>query len=467
MIKLKDYQIDGVNFLISNKFAILADEAGLGKTHQACAAAKLAGCSVGVFAPLSTLKQWQNHLEQHGCEVLFCLTNSDSSVDKCTKDGVYPNLLIFDEIHKKAGNTKFSQKVISYVRCGAGKRFIWGLSASPVRDGKIINAWLIYALLKLSIKNEIPKYSEFETRYAEWEQVKFSQYSKAKKWIANKNEIVFYNGVKPHILQRVYDDVGKTQQVEFTQISAPRFDVIEAFIANSLENNENVIEEVDKLLNLSVAEILVKLRVLAAQNSTETTIKALQNHNDSVIVFSSFIEPLKTIQKELEKQCVASVLVYGGVVKKQRDLSYQQFRDGEVSVLLATYGTTSTGVDYPEKDSIIFNDLPYEATELHQAIMRIVRMNSSKSSLNKSFEFVYSNNFIDDFILATLSKKYHNLINFVKTPSLKNIPKLSPDDTTKLLVFLIKAAFDSCLHRNVQENLDLNSYYEDCEDYDY
>ena len=68
---LRDYQIEGVNWLKSNKFGILADDMGLGKTVQTIKAMEslfdedlIQNCII--VAPLSLQKNWENEIKKMG-----------------------------------------------------------------------------------------------------------------------------------------------------------------------------------------------------------------------------------------------------------------------------------------------------------------------------------------------------------------------------------------------------------------
>jgi hypothetical protein len=89
---------------------------------------------------------------------------------------------------------------------------------------------------------------------------------------------------------------------------------------------------------------------------------------------------------------------------------------------LTTFGTTSTGVDFPDINHTVFNDMPLESTQLHQAIMRTVRINSRDSVESKQFDFINNATIIDEWVLALLAVKVTNLRQFVTVPTLAAIP---------------------------------------------
>ena len=105
MKQLKDFQKTGVQFMISQKTALLADDMGLGKTVQAATVIKELKCKRALVLTLATLKfNWERELKSWirddlKCQVVLHVADKiDQSADViiCNYD-----LVIYKEIRKQ------------------------------------------------------------------------------------------------------------------------------------------------------------------------------------------------------------------------------------------------------------------------------------------------------------------------------------------------------------------------------
>jgi superfamily II DNA or RNA helicase len=414
------HQEEAIERLTTSPFLILADEAGLGKTFTALQAVKLLEGTVGVFAPKSTLSQWKATAEKLDIldNVKFIATNSYQSASKRLQScELPPSILILDEAHQGAGDTKFAKAIINYVRGGAGATNVWLLTASPIRDGKIINAWLIYALLKWKNEGKFPNYYEFQRRYGAFNELGF--------YIGNKNDAVFAANIAPYMLRRTYEDIGKSQNVKFSQyLHKLQSDWVDITLQSYMEEAaQNAVEswcDEEKAPEIHLISILLHLRQKLALAATTKTLELLGNGEKSVLVFSNFCAPLEVLSQNLN--AVSHAVVYGDTKEAERKRIFSDFNNRKIKILLTTFGTTSTGVDFPDINHTIFNDMPLESTQLHQAIMRTVRISSRDSVESKLFEFINNATIIDEWVLALLATKVTNLRQFVTVPTLAAIP---------------------------------------------
>ena len=155
---LRDYQIEGVNWLKSNKFGILADDMGLGKSVQTIKAMEslfdeeiIQNCII--VAPLSLQKNWENEIKKWAPLLKFKrLKSSDSSDTAILKilgsskilitnyenlrnssqyfKNIDFDLMIADEVHKiRKSDSQISQAIFDFKK----KRF-WGLTGTPIEN---------------------------------------------------------------------------------------------------------------------------------------------------------------------------------------------------------------------------------------------------------------------------------------------------------------------------------------------
>lgn len=441
MITLEPHQEKALPILRSRQFTLLNFEAGLGKTYTA-----LAACyphnTVGIIAPKSTLEQWQRSAKQMGITPMFVSTNSFQAVQKITD---YPSILIIDEIHQQAGNTKFAKKVLDLIEMGAGSLHIWGLSASPIRDGKILNAWLIYAIIS-RIHGRYPTYWQFSRKYGLFD-------NNTGFYLGNNphQESLFYNVVNEFMITVTYEDIGKSQDVQYQYLITPYQgdfvkETFDKFEYRSVTDNEFALDEdfdeyeEDEFNFLTFLGFIRRELMLHAVPLTFNKIK--DGNGEKVIVFADYISPLLELEKLLKREKISVVVVTGQT--KHRDKKFSDFKDGEIQVLLTTYGVTATGVDFPKVNKTIFMGLPLQATQLHQSVMRTVRLTSTTPIHEKEFIIISQGTVIDQWNLALLAAKIHSLKKFVTMPVFKTMP--DAELTRKQAIAYLQNELDNARH---------------------
>jgi SNF2 family DNA or RNA helicase len=160
---LRDYQADGVKFLTSRHRAILADEAGLGKTRQALTAALQRGQGVLVVCPAVAVGVWQREFAQWAPTVKVLTQENSKPVaapgpgealvttyDRCAlasgERGRWAAIL--DEAHLlKNRKTKRFARVLAAL--GRTNGPVWAMTATPIlRDPE--DLWGLLTVLGLT-----------------------------------------------------------------------------------------------------------------------------------------------------------------------------------------------------------------------------------------------------------------------------------------------------------------------------
>ena len=157
LTQLRNYQIQGVEWLLKNNKGILADDMGLGKTLQVIKSIQILLeikeiQKVLVACPISLIKNWEEELSKWSPEIKFKRVTSDSSNIEVLKaldssDVIITNyenirsnpelfekfefdLIVADEVHKmrkiQSKLSKSFEKIIS-------KKF-WALTGTPIEN---------------------------------------------------------------------------------------------------------------------------------------------------------------------------------------------------------------------------------------------------------------------------------------------------------------------------------------------
>jgi SNF2 family DNA or RNA helicase len=149
------------------------------------------------------------------------------------------------------------------------------------------------------------------------------------------------------------------------------------------------------------AEITVKVSsaVSKAKFTADYVSEALQSDEGPIIVFSDHRKPLDMMELELSNYRVKQIT--GDVSMQKRQEINDMFNNGQLDVLLGTFGAMSTGINLTASNLMIINDLPWEVASLDQAMKRHHRMGQKRAC--RVVHVLGSS--VDDLILKSLTAK--------------------------------------------------------------
>ena len=111
---------------------------------------------------------------------------------------------------------------------------------------------------------------------------------------------------------------------------------------------------------------------LYEQNKKEI-IRMIKDATKKTVIFSTLLEVVDYISKDLEKQGIKNVKIVGGSGDRMKLI--QQFKnDEETEVLIATSQTLSTGVTLIEANQMFFFGTPWRSADYNQCCDRIYRI---------------------------------------------------------------------------------------------
>ena len=298
--KLKNYQLEGVKWLIKKDKAILADDMGLGKTLQVLKSIQILFArkeikKVLVVCPVSLIKNWEEEIIKWTPDITYQRVSSSSTNIETLKaidisnivitnyenirsdPSIYEkfefDLVVADEVHKVR---RIQSKLSKSFRSIIGKKF-WALTGTPIENNidDLINLsqYIIPGTLSTSDKN--------------------------------RSQLVVREVIKPYVLRRNKNQV-LSELPEVIEVDVP--------IDLSLEQRKLYDEIWSKRSNISKKSgsffgVLSKLRAICdgTQEYTKNSkvIKAYEivekilSKNEKVIIFSYYIEPLKAMENLL------------------------------------------------------------------------------------------------------------------------------------------------------------------------
>jgi len=128
---------------------------------------------------------------------------------------------------------------------------------------------------------------------------------------------------------------------------------------------------------------VTKTKVAAAVAKAEFTAKyivdMIAEDVGPILVFSDHIAPCKEIYDRLTAKTIGCKVVTGEMAAEQRADIYSEFQKGKCPVLIATVGSSSTGINLTRASHTVFNDIPWAASDLQQAVKRIHRLGQDKT----------------------------------------------------------------------------------------
>lgn len=109
------------------------------------------------------------------------------------------------------------------------------------------------------------------------------------------------------------------------------------------------------------------------ENNKDHIIEMINNATKKTVIFSTLLEVVDYISKDLEKQGVGNVKIVGGSGDRMDKI--QTFKNNEdVQVLIATSQTLSTGVTLTEANQMFFFGTPWRSADYNQCCDRIYRI---------------------------------------------------------------------------------------------
>ena len=401
--KLKNYQLEGVKWLIKKDKAILADDMGLGKTLQVLKSIQILFArkeikKVLVVCPVSLIKNWEEEIIKWTPDITYQRVSSSSTNIETLKaidisnivitnyenirsdPSIYEkfefDLVVADEVHKVR---RIQSKLSKSFRVIIGKKF-WALTGTPIENNidDLINLsqYIIPGTLSTSDKN--------------------------------RSQLVVREVIKPYVLRRNKNQV-LSELPEVIEVDVP--------IDLSLEQRKLYDEIWSKRSNISKKSgsffgVLSKLRAICdgTQEYTKNSkvIKAFEivekilSKNEKVIIFSYYIEPLKAMENLLIGKKIKCVTILGEDEIEVREKNIQEFKNENTDILLASSKVASEGLNLTESNNVIFLNRWWNPSSNNQARDRVNRLGQDK--IVNIFN-IYCKETIEERVVEILNEK--------------------------------------------------------------
>ncbi len=489
------FQPAGIEFLVTNESALLADEMGTGKTVMTSVALKLLfrlgkAHKVLVICPLSLLRTWQDHLRDWANELELTVVRGTPETRKL--DWKYPahvyiatyGTIASDFLSKVKKNHSFTCPQCDE-RLNLGDQIV-------IEDDEIpsfICPYCRFALNDFLLTNLPQKSSlvdpEFSKSFdvvildeAQYIKNSGSQQSRAVRifnpsfrWALTGTPIenrlddlvsifkfvrpaLFKNEhylspsravelIEPHFLRRMKKDVmkdlpPKVKQEMWLELNSDQRKAYDEVNRSGLTEIENM----ESVTKIHIFALLTKLKQICnfatGTNSSAKTeelidlIEQIKANQQKVLVFSQYdVEGVTKLEPLLRPYGV--VVVKGSMSAEARNLAIDRFRnDPNICVFLASIKTGGVGLTLTEASYVIHFDHWWNPAVMWQADDRVHRSGQTASQVN-----IYSfwmQNTVEERIYAILKEKrllFDEVINGLSVEEVETM--ISTDEWLEIL----------------------------------
>lgn len=156
-------------------------------------------------------------------------------------------------------------------------------------------------------------------------------------------------------------------------------ELIESSIVVSYKDDEKLKQAFNEFKGATFsAEIAVKVQsaTATAPFTGDYVLDAIDKGEGPIVVFSDHRKPLEILELSLSVLRVRKI--DGTTPMDKRNDYVQMFQNGQLDVLLGTYGTLSTGINLTASNLMVLNDPCWTVAELEQAKKRSHRMGQTR-----------------------------------------------------------------------------------------
>ena len=413
--ELYPYQLEGVQWLMKKRFALLADEPGLGKSAQAIVAADMVGAQrILVLCPASVRVNWTRQWARwsaRGSTGVTAVLNIPTELSQGADIVVasYDSLLniawrqtllstrfdglFLDEAHYLKGTTaQRTHAVLGREGIIHRAQRTWALSGTPAPN----HAGELYPLMRCFGATS-QSFDAFIERFCRTRQTQFGP-----QIVGSKNIPEFRALIAPFILRRKKIDVApQLPKIDFQDLVVEPSPIDEERffydyyaikeiqkLHDDIEDQRSAVEKVVKFTSgrdmLTVMEGMAKSvstlrRYLGLQKCgalIDIVGRELADHAyEKIVIFTVHRDVTVTLQEGLAK--FKPVTLYGGTPPETRQKNIDKFRkEKRCRVFIGNIRAAGTGIDGLQEvaNEVLMAECSWTPAENAQAVMRVHRL---------------------------------------------------------------------------------------------
>lgn len=427
---LRSYQVDGINFLVQNTSALLADEMGTGKTVQAVNALRILfrlgriRCAL-IVCPLAVVgsaylsqetgksEGWDGHLYYWAKELLVTVLRDnreqrqiDWEVPAHVYITTYETLRndIKDTIFKESDLRKFSCIIIDEAQKIKNRNsqtskavrklkpdYHWALTGTPIENSKE-DILSIFEFVNPGLFIRTVNYSPEEVR------------NKIDPFMLRRLKRDVLKELPEKIHQEDWLELNNTQREEYEKVLIDGRSQLETSIQT--EKNSNVTTHIFALIT-KLKKICNFADGKSTSPKTELLIEYLETivaNDEKVLIFSQYVEEgINKLEKILKNKKIGFVTYKGGMSEQQKTQAVSDFRNkADIKVFLGTFKAVGFGLTLTEASYVIHFDHWWNPAVMNQAEDRAHRIGQENKLTVYSF---WMRNTIEENIKKKLYEK--------------------------------------------------------------
>ncbi len=449
--KLFNYQVEGIKFLISKEFALLADQMGTGKTVMSITAMRILFLKgkikkAVIVVPSNLISVWEDHLLKWSPELIFLTLNENKksrkklytkeshiyliSYDTLKNDYKFSkdflknfskdiDLIILDEAHNIKNPDALKTKAVKFI--SKKSKIRWALSGTPLQNN-LKELLSLYEFLNPQFKVE-KKISEEEAR----ELIKPVMLRRLKKDVLKD----LPEKLPPEIEKF---DLSPLQQAEYDYVLGRETERLQE-IYNRFKGEKNF----RFIMKQNLIQSIQKLRQICnfptkgidspkMERLREMVVELIKD-GEKIVVFTNFVKAgVDKIVKNLSFYINPDYIVtyHGSMRPEEKIEAVKQFRNNSKKyVFIGTLGSAGEGLTLVESSYAVFFDLHWNPAKIWQAEDRIHRI-GQENKVN-IYSFVMKNT-IEEKIVQKLEEKRKMIDNVIDGIQNKETELISIED---------------------------------------
>lgn len=366
--KLYPFQKNGVSFLYNQRYALLADDPGLGKTVQLLMASWWLGAKrVLILCPKTLVPNWKNEIKKwaelagihHEQLAEYYVTNYEKLLLPRFKDALTGpwSIVIADECHRAFKNWRTKKCVAFAKNVYPNTQRIW-FSTATLSTTSAID---YYPIFNFCEPNQWGKYYDFYDKYC------------------YKKPDGSYGGFRRHEeLQSGFDRIGlKRKKADVLSDLPERTEIdLEADCDQELLEQKLIEYNYDDYLSdAAYLHALGDAKVDAAINYMQELIP----ENESFIFFCWHQSVVDEIARRCEDLGFTTGRIRGGVSNEERWRVVEGFQAGTIQRLALNIQAGGEGLTLHRASYAMFVELPWSPTPYRQARDRIHRIGTKNA----------------------------------------------------------------------------------------
>jgi len=437
---LYPYQVHGIEFLLKNNHALLADDMGTGKTVMTIVALKMLYQKARInhtliLCPPGVLHEWERHLEEWAPElVTFFVRGGQETRELIWEMKFHVYVTAYDTLARDLESGRLPKNMIEYfdVVVLDEAHHIKNPNSRRSRAIKKLKPKIRWALTGTPIQNKLEDLASiFEFVYPRY----LTPYDLYEERVKQKIEPYFLRRRKSDVMpdlppkqrQDFWLDLDPKQKVIYEQVEHDIQNEIEALGYNVTKQHIFAkIQKLKQLCNFAPDKLTSpKLELLKEQ------VEDILESGNKIIIFSQYIdEGVKKLEETFKSYGTAKIM--GGQTDAVRIREIERFKHSkDVSILIASLKSGGEGLNLTEASYVVHFDHWWNPATMWQAEDRVHRRGQTHGVNVFSY---WMSGTIDERIYNILKRKGLLIENVVDSLSEDQIDEsLSIDDLLGIL----------------------------------